>query len=145
MPLHNICCIRAGYVGGPACATIALKCPHVKVTIVDLNEKRIAAWSSDDLPIYELGLDEVVKQCRGKNLFFSIEAADIAFASEKGSAWALCSARHDHTLSIEVVHAGANKKHWKPSEELPRAGKYLTYRYVEAVTERGKTSMTNFA
>jgi len=85
--LHSICCIGAGYVGGPTCATIALKCPHVKVTIVDLNEKRIAAWNSDDLPIYEPGLDEVVKQCRGKNLFFStdvagaIKDADIIFAS----------------------------------------------------------------
>merc|ERR1712232_514796 len=68
-------------------ATIALKCPHVKVTIVDLNEARIAAWNSDDLPIYEPGLDEVVKACRGRNLFFStdvkgaIEEADIIFAS----------------------------------------------------------------
>jgi len=85
--LHKICCIGAGYVGGPTCATIALKCPHVKVTIVDLNEARIAAWNSDELPIYEPGLDEVVKACRGKNLFFStdvksaIEEADIIFAS----------------------------------------------------------------
>merc|ERR1712060_502650 len=85
--LHKICCIGAGYVGGPTCATIALKCPHVKVTIVDLNEARIAAWNSDDLPIYEPGLDEVVKACRGRNLFFStdvkgaIEEADIIFAS----------------------------------------------------------------
>ena len=85
--LHKICCIGAGYVGGPTCATIALKCPHVQVTIVDLNEQRIAAWNSDDLPIYEPGLDEVVKQCRGKNLFFStdvqgaIKEADIIFAS----------------------------------------------------------------
>merc|ERR1712099_143479 len=77
----------AGYVGGPTCATIALKCPHVQVTIVDLNEARIAAWNSDDLPIYEPGLDEVVKACRGRNLFFStdvkgaIEEADIIFAS----------------------------------------------------------------
>merc|ERR1712217_600525 len=72
---------------GPTCATIALKCPHVQVTIVDLNEARIAAWNSDDLPIYEPGLDEVVKACRGRNLFFStdvkgaIEEADIIFAS----------------------------------------------------------------
>merc|ERR1719336_2002208 len=84
---HKICCIGAGYVGGPTCATIALKCPHVKVTIVDLNEARIAAWNSEDLPIYEPGLDEVVKACRGKNLFFStdvkgaIQDADIIFAS----------------------------------------------------------------
>merc|ERR1719188_1717841 len=83
----SICCIGAGYVGGPTCATIALKCPHVKVTIVDLNEARIAAWNSDDLPIYEPGLLEVVKACRGKNLFFStdvkgaIQEADIIFAS----------------------------------------------------------------
>merc|ERR1711878_247793 len=65
----------------------AQKCPHVKVTIVDLNVQRIAAWNSEDLPIYEPGLDEVVKSCRGKNLFFStdvkgaIQEADIIFAS----------------------------------------------------------------
>merc|ERR1712125_174743 len=85
--LHKICCMGALQSNGPTCATIALKCPHVKVTIVDLNEARIAAWNSDDLPIYEPGLDEVVKACRGKNLFFStdvkgaIEEADIIFAS----------------------------------------------------------------
>lgn len=68
-------------------ATIALKCPHIKVTIVDMNQKRIDAWNSDVLPIYEPGLDEIVKACRGKNLFFStdvqggIEEADIIFAS----------------------------------------------------------------
>merc|ERR1719188_716103 len=83
----SICCIGAGYVGGPTCATIALKCPHIKVTIVDMNEARIAAWNSDDLPIYEPGLAEVVKARRGKNLFFStdvkgaIREADIIFAS----------------------------------------------------------------
>merc|ERR1719188_2463161 len=83
----SICCIGAGYVGGPTCATIALKCPHIKVTIVDLNEARIAAWNSDDLPIYEPGLAEVVKARRGKNLFFStdvqgaIRESDIIFAS----------------------------------------------------------------
>jgi len=85
--VDSICCIGAGYVGGPTCATIALKCPHIKVTIVDLNEARIAAWNSDDLPIYEPGLAEVVKARRGKNLFFStdvqgaIRESDIIFAS----------------------------------------------------------------
>jgi UDPglucose 6-dehydrogenase len=85
--LNKICCIGAGYVGGPTMATIAKKCPHITVTIVDLNEKRIAEWNSDNLPIYEPGLDEIVKSCRGKNLFFSsdvqkgIEEADIIFAS----------------------------------------------------------------
>ena len=68
-------------------ATIALKCPDIQVTIVDMNEARIAAWNSDELPIYEPGLAEVVKACRGRNLFFStdvrkgIEEADIIFAS----------------------------------------------------------------
>jgi UDPglucose 6-dehydrogenase len=85
--LDKICCIGAGYVGGPTMATIAKKCPDLTVTIVDLNEKRIAAWNSDELPIYEPGLSEVVLAQRGKNLFFStdvqkgIEEADIIFAS----------------------------------------------------------------
>jgi UDPglucose 6-dehydrogenase len=66
---------------------IALKCPHIKVTVVDLSKERIAQWNSDDLPIYEPGLDEIVKKCRGKNLFFStdvdkaIAAADVIFIS----------------------------------------------------------------
>ncbi|KAJ3567934.1 hypothetical protein NP233_g6040 [Leucocoprinus birnbaumii] len=85
----KICCIGAGYVGGPTCAVIALKCPHIKVTIVDLNKARIDAWNSPDfkLPIYEPGLDEVVRQARGRNLFFStdvdkaIEEAELIFVS----------------------------------------------------------------
>mmetsp|Transcript_31093 Transcript_31093/g.70699 ORF Transcript_31093/g.70699 Transcript_31093/m.70699 type:complete len:493 (+) Transcript_31093:74-1552(+) len=85
--LNKVCCIGAGYVGGPTMATIAKKCPEIEVVIVDLNEERIAAWNSDNLPIYEPGLSDVVKECRGKNLFFStdvkkgIEEADIIFAS----------------------------------------------------------------
>ncbi|KAL0889830.1 LOW QUALITY PROTEIN: hypothetical protein Bca101_013813 [Brassica carinata] len=69
----KICCIGAGYVGGPTMAVIALKCPHIEVAVVDISVPRINAWNSDQLPIYEPGLDEVVKQCRGKNLFFSTE------------------------------------------------------------------------
>jgi UDPglucose 6-dehydrogenase len=88
MEVKNICCIGAGYVGGPTMSVIALKCPHIKVTVVDLNEARINAWNDknlDNLPIYEPGLDEVVSQARGKNLFFStdvdaaIDAADMIF------------------------------------------------------------------
>lgn len=85
--LNKICCIGAGYVGGPTMVTIAAKCPHIQVTVVDLNEARIAAWNTDTLPIYEPGLLEVVHQCRGRNLFFStdvqkgVEEADIIFAS----------------------------------------------------------------
>lgn len=85
--VNKICCIGAGYVGGPTMATIALKCPNIMVTIVDMNEERIDAWNSDEPPIYEPGLREVVNACRGRNLFFStdvakgIREADIIFAS----------------------------------------------------------------
>lgn len=85
--MTKICCIGAGYVGGPTMAMIALKCPDIKVTVVDINEARIAAWNSDELPVYEPGLDDVVKQARGRNLFFStdvnsaIRESDILFIS----------------------------------------------------------------
>ncbi|MGF1452577.1 MAG: UDP-glucose 6-dehydrogenase [Opitutales bacterium] len=69
----KICCIGAGYVGGPTMAKIAEKCPDITVTVVDINEARIAAWNSDVLPVYEPGLDEIVKGARGKNLFFSTD------------------------------------------------------------------------
>ena len=74
--ITNICCIGAGYVGGPTMAVIALKCPEIKVTVVDINEQRIADWNDenlDNLPIYEPGLKEVVSEARGRNLFFSTE------------------------------------------------------------------------
>ncbi|MDA9139692.1 nucleotide sugar dehydrogenase [Flavobacteriaceae bacterium] len=75
MKIKNICCIGAGYVGGPTMAVIALKCPEIKVTVVDLNADRIAAWNGplENLPVYEPGLSEVVEKARGRNLFFSIE------------------------------------------------------------------------
>ena len=75
MQIKNICCIGAGYVGGPTMAVIALKCPDIKVTVVDLNIERIAAWNGplENLPIYEPGLAQVVEKARGKNLFFSTE------------------------------------------------------------------------
>lgn len=76
MKIKNICCIGAGYVGGPTMAVIAHKCPDIKITIVDLNEARIAAWNDEDvknLPVYEPGLDEIIKSARGRNLFFSTE------------------------------------------------------------------------
>ncbi|XP_063982528.1 UDP-glucose 6-dehydrogenase [Diachasmimorpha longicaudata] len=85
--IQKICCIGAGYVGGPTCSVIALKCPGICVTVVDKSKDRIAQWNSDKLPIYEPGLDEVVTQCRGKNLFFStdietaIQEADLIFIS----------------------------------------------------------------
>ena len=86
--MNKICCIGAGYVGGPTMAVIARQCPNITVTVVDISSDRIAAWNDpnlDNLPIYEPGLAEVVAKARGKNLFFSteidkaIEEADIIF------------------------------------------------------------------
>ena len=82
-----ICCIGAGYVGGPTMAVIALKCPEYKVVVVDIDKQKIARWNSNDLPIYEPGLDEIIYAVRGKNLFFetdipkAIREADIIFVS----------------------------------------------------------------
>lgn len=76
MKVTKICCIGAGYVGGPTMAVIAKKNPNIKVTIVDINQARIDAWNDSDLsklPIYEPGLAEIVKETRGRNLFFSTE------------------------------------------------------------------------
>ena len=80
MKIKKICCIGAGYVGGPTMSVIAQKCPEIQVTVVDLNTARIAAWNDEDvknIPIYEPGLSEVVGEARGRNLFFStdVEAA----------------------------------------------------------------------
>lgn len=83
----KILCIGAGYVGGPTMAMIAAKCPQYKVTVVDINQEKINAWQSDELPIYEPGLLEVVKMALGRNLFFSteliqnIKESDIIFVS----------------------------------------------------------------
>src|SRR5690606_19103336 len=90
MKITTICCIGAGYVGGPTMAVIAQKCPHITVTVVDLNEARIAAWNDPDLdniPIYEPGLSAIVGEARGRNLFFStdvergIQEAEMIFIS----------------------------------------------------------------
>ncbi len=88
--IHNICCIGAGYVGGPTMAVIADHCPQIQVTVVDLNEERISAWNNEDLtklPVYEPGLDAVVARARNRNLRFStdvndaISSADMIFIS----------------------------------------------------------------
>ena len=90
MKIKNICCIGAGYVGGPTMSVIAYKSPDIEINVVDNNQERINLWNSSnlqDLPIYEPGLDKIVQKCRGKNLFFStnvkekIAIADIVFIS----------------------------------------------------------------
>jgi len=88
--IKKITCIGAGYVGGPTMSVIAQKNPNVIVTVVDLNQARIDAWNDADLeklPVYEPGLDAVVAEARGRNLFFStdvekaIDEADMIFIS----------------------------------------------------------------
>ncbi len=88
--IKKICCIGAGYVGGPTMSVIAKQCPDIQITLVDMNTERIAAWNSpdlDQLPIYEPGLSDIVAEARGRNLFFStdvekaIEEADMIFIS----------------------------------------------------------------
>ena len=90
MKIKTICCIGAGYVGGPTMAVIADKCPDIQIEVVDINEDRIKNWNNNDLnilPIYEPGLSEIIKRCRGKNLHFSnsveekIKKADMIFIS----------------------------------------------------------------
>ena len=87
MKVNKICCIGAGYVGGPTMSVIAPKCPHIEVTVVDINPQRVDAWNGplEDLPVYEPGLKDVIAKSRGKNLFFSneinaaIDRADMIF------------------------------------------------------------------
>ncbi|MDB9993738.1 nucleotide sugar dehydrogenase [Flavobacteriaceae bacterium] len=85
MKITSICCIGAGYVGGPTMSVIAQKNPNIKVTVVDLNEQRIADWNNIDLnklPIYEPGLDVVVAEARGRNLFFSTNVEEAIAEAE---------------------------------------------------------------
>ncbi|WP_330441890.1 UDP-glucose 6-dehydrogenase [Flavobacterium sp. C4GT6] len=90
MVVKNICCIGAGYVGGPTMAVIAYKCPGIKVTVVDVNEARVKSWNDKDvsnIPIYEPGLEDIIAEVRGRNLFFStdvekaIDEAEMIFIS----------------------------------------------------------------
>ena len=72
MKINNICCIGAGYVGGPTMAVIADKCHHLTINVVDINKQRIDDWNNDDLnklPIFEPGLMQIIKRRRNKNLF----------------------------------------------------------------------------
>ena len=87
MKIKNICCIGAGYVGGPTMSVIALKCPHININVVDANQDKINAWNGpiDNLPVFEPGLSEVIEKTRNRNLFFStninenIEKAEMIF------------------------------------------------------------------
>ena len=77
--IKNICCIGAGYVGGPTMAVIADKCKHIQVNVVDINHERINAWNNENLsklPVYEPGLEKLIAKCRNVNLHFSLNVKD---------------------------------------------------------------------
>eukprot|EP00882_Tetradesmus_deserticola_P018962 GHRQ01020397.1.p2 GENE.GHRQ01020397.1~~GHRQ01020397.1.p2 ORF type:complete len:113 (+),score=33.67 GHRQ01020397.1:227-565(+) len=106
----KIACIGAGYVGGPTMAMIALKCPEVEVVVLDINEDRIAAWNSDVLPIYEPGLDEVVQEARGRNLFFSTDVAKHVSEGEQSAPSrhvSCCRSSRVHTCSSTLLSVTA--------------------------------------
>ena len=115
MKVKNICCIGAGYVGGPTMAVIALKCPHINVTVVDANPDKIKAWNGPlkNLPVFEPGLSDIVKKVRGRNLFFS---NDIAGNIEKS----------------EMIFMAVNTP---TKTEGEGAGMAADLRYVEACTK----------
>ena len=84
-PIKKICCLGAGYVGGPTMAVIADKCPNLVVVVLDINEERINDWNNinlDKLPVYEPGLKDVIQRVRGKNLFFSTEIESVISESQ---------------------------------------------------------------
>ncbi|KAJ1769717.1 hypothetical protein IW140_005178 [Coemansia sp. RSA 1813] len=80
--ISHVCCIGAGYVGGPTSAVMALKCPGIQFTVVDTDAKRIAAWNSSSLPVYEPGLDDIVWERRGTNLHFSTEIESAIYKAD---------------------------------------------------------------
>jgi UDPglucose 6-dehydrogenase len=73
MECKRVACLGAGFVGGPTMAVFAHKCREVRFTVLDVNDSRIQKWNSDELPIFEPNLAEIIQECRGRNLFFSTE------------------------------------------------------------------------
>ncbi|XP_007945362.2 UDP-glucose 6-dehydrogenase [Orycteropus afer afer] len=120
--IKKICCIGAGYVGGPTCSVIAHMCPEIRVTVVDVNESRINAWNSPTLPIYEPGLKEVVESCRGKNLFFStdiddaIKEADLVFISNPDRVLIGGDETPEGQSAVQALCAVY--EHWVPREKI---------------------------
>ena len=98
----KITCLGAGYVGGPTMAMIAAKCPDIEVTVVDPNEARIAAWNSDTLPVYEPGLDDVVRAARGRNLHFK---TDVEGAIRSGEIIFVCVGTPTKTYGVGAGRA----------------------------------------
>ncbi|RTG89415.1 UDPglucose 6-dehydrogenase, partial [Schistosoma bovis] len=109
--LSKVCCLGAGYVGGSTLSIIAHYCPEIQVTVVDTCDEQIKMWNSDTLPIYEPGLDEIVKLHRGKNLHFSsdidkaIDEAEMIFISVNTPTknWGLGKGRATDLTNLEAA------------------------------------------
>ncbi|GAO16388.1 uncharacterized protein UV8b_00253 [Ustilaginoidea virens] len=72
----TICCVGAGYVGGPTAAVIAFENPTIKVTVVDRDRVRIRRWNSRHPPIYEPGLHDIVRVARDGTRDFTFPNQD---------------------------------------------------------------------
>ena len=112
---EKICCIGAGYVGGPTMAVLAWRCPTIEVTVVDSNLQKIAAWNSENLPVYERGLNEIIQEVRGRNLFFSanieeaIEKSELIFISVNTFAPKAHDKRTRKVIDLEFIEQCAQK------------------------------------
>ena len=120
--MKNICCIGAGYVGGPTMAVIALKCPNINVKVVDVDIKKINGWNGplNELPVFEPGLKSVIDKTRNKNLFFS-EKIDEAIQE------------------AEMIFMAVNTP---TKNEGPGAGMAADLKYIDSCTKRiAKTAL----
>jgi UDPglucose 6-dehydrogenase len=127
----KITCLGAGYVGGPTMAMIAAKCPDIEVTVVDPNKARIDAWNSDRLPIYEPGLDEVVREARGRNLHFqtdvegAIRSGDIIFVCV-GTPTKTYGVGAGRAADLKYIESAARSPAW-PSLRFEGSATVLTF------------------
>ena len=121
MSITSICCLGAGYVGGPTMAMIAAKCPHIQVTVADFNEKRVAAWNSEVLPVYEPGLNEVVLSAINRNLHFT---TDIRAAIAGAHLIFVCVGTPTKSYGIGAGRAADHVPatiHWPPDRKISPA------------------------
>ena len=155
MKVSKICCVGAGFVGGPTMAVIALKCPEIDITVVDINPEKIKAWNGDlnKLPVYEPGLSEIVGKVRGVNLFFStdidkyIEESEIIFmavntptkTSGEGKGYA-ADLTYVENCAKQIAKASKSDKIIVEKSTLP----VRTAEKIKQILESNKTRNINF-
>lgn len=120
---YSICCIGAGYVGGPTMAVLADNCPNIKVTVADISQRQVDRWNSPSLPVYEPGLQEVVERCRGRNLFFTTDRD----AAVRGAEMIFVSVNTPTKTHGIGAGRAANLKNWE-----------MAARHISEVSQRPK-------